>query len=156
MRTELTISARLWMQLICELQRRGDSHRESGAFLLAPDKGGIVTEFICFDDLDPLALETGIIRFRGNGFVALWNHCRERRLTVVADAHTHSGRWTGQSQLDRTNPMINNPGHIALIVPHYARYSQRSLSGVGIYEYLGQHQWQTWRPCDKRVRLISI
>lgn len=153
---ELGIPASLWAQMICELCRRGGSRRESGAFLLASGNSSGVSEFVCFDELDPSALDTGIITFHGSGFVALWNFCRERCLTVVADVHTHMGRWTGQSFSDRTNPMINNPGHVAVIVPHYARRSQQSLNGVGIYEYLGHHQWRTWLPRDGRVRLTPV
>lgn len=152
----LEIPRSLWTRLVAELRQRGKGCRESGAFLLAPVAESTVSEFVCFDDLDSTALETGIITFHGAGFVNLWNLCRERDWRVLADVHTHPHEWTGQSFSDRTNPMINQPGHFALIVPHYAQHPQSDLIGVGIYEYLGRHRWKRWLPADGCVRLSDL
>ena len=43
-----------------------------------------------------------------------------RGLTVVADVHVHPGD-SGQSNSDRAYPMISQAGHIALILPRFAR-----------------------------------
>ncbi len=59
----LNISYWLWMALVRELRKRGYGERESGAFLLAKHGSPHVTKFICYDDLDPTALDTGIIVF---------------------------------------------------------------------------------------------
>jgi hypothetical protein len=37
--------------------------------------------------------------------------------------------------------MVATPGHIALIVPTFARQVV-SPSSLGIYEYLGEHRWR--------------
>ncbi|MBI3867698.1 MAG: hypothetical protein HY299_04120 [Verrucomicrobia bacterium] len=154
--TGLEIPRSLWGRVVAELRNRGQSRRESGAFLLAGTGTSIVSEFVCFDDLDSVALETGIITFHGSGFVNLWNLCRERCLQVLADVHTHPHEWTGQSFSDRTNPMINQPGHVSLIVPDYAQRPQSTLTGVGIHEYLGRHRWKRWLPTGGRVRLSGL
>jgi proteasome lid subunit RPN8/RPN11 len=145
----LLISIRNWISLIRELRRRGYGERESGAFLLAKQGSNEITKFICYDELDPTALDTGIIVFHGAGFVPLWDYCRKSGMSVVADVHTHSDKWTGQSEADRTHPMIGQKGHVSLIVPHYAQRNLLSHRGVGIYEYAGNHQWL----CGSRGKL---
>ncbi len=140
----LSCSSRLWCILLCELARRGGGHRESGAFLLGKRLGGrrVIDRFICYDDLDPHCLDSGIVVFDGAGYGPLWQHCRKAQLEVVADVHTHRGP-ARQSAADRDHPMIAMPGHAALIVPGFA---QRSVGAgeLGVYEYLGDHRWQSY------------
>lgn len=143
MAPELEISRALWLRLVWQLRRRGGGKRESGAFLLGPTEGGRISSFICYDDLDPRCLHTGIIRFDGSGYVPLWKRCAERRLKVVADVHTHPTSWTGQSTADEAHPMVAQSGHLALILPSYAQRSWSGLKGAGFYRYLGQGGWET-------------
>jgi hypothetical protein len=150
------MSLMLWRRLIAELKRRGGGARESGAFLLGDAGGCEIKHFIAYDDLDPTALDAGIVSFQGIGFVPLWNYCRLRQMQVLADVHTHGGKWTGQSATDQRNPMVETPGHIALIVPHFARGNRRSLKGVGVYEYLGDHKWRTWSEESGRFQLSVV
>lgn len=142
MNERMTISNALWQTLVLDLRRRGDAHRESGAFLLAPPGARQVSAYLCYDDLDPTALDEGIIVFQGAGYVRLWDFCTARQLRVIADVHTHPDKWVGQSHSDRTHPMVGTPGHIALIVPHYACFNEDSLEGVGVYRYRGNHRWE--------------
>ncbi|HEX5435579.1 MAG TPA: hypothetical protein VFW98_00360 [Gemmatimonadaceae bacterium] len=95
--------------------------------------------FVYYDDLDPRCLDTGIVIFDGAGYAPLWHLCRETGLQVVADVHTHPG-IARQSGTDRSHPMIAVRGHIAVIVPDFAR-RQPALEDLGIYEYRGGHQW---------------
>ena len=142
---EITISYLLWFRLMGRLRRRGRGVRESGAFLLGKIGAQKVSEFICYDDLDPHALDTGIIDFDGAGYGPLWERCERRKMHVLADVHTHPGAWTGQSGSDRAYPMISQPGHVALIVPHYATRKGQTSKGVGVHEYLGDHEWKSGR-----------
>jgi proteasome lid subunit RPN8/RPN11 len=137
----LTCSAKLWESGLKELKRRSGGYRESGAFLLGcqSDKGRRVSRFVFYDDLDLHCLDTGIVVFDGSGYGPLWKLCRETKLSVVADVHTHPGA-PYQSSLDRDNPMIATSGHIALIVPNFAKRMVRQHE-IGIYEYLGNHRW---------------
>ena len=135
------ISVWLWMRLIRELRRRGRGKRESGAFLLSKQGSRRITKFICYDDLDPSALDTGIVVFHGAGFVPLWDFCRRANMRVVADIHTHGDRWTDQSEADRTHPMIGQKGHVSLIAPYFAQRNLFSSRGVGIFLYVGNHGW---------------
>lgn len=134
---------RLWTYLTRELWRRGDGTHESGAFLLGSARGErlAVSALAFYDDLDPHAYDSGVCVLDGNAFAELWKICRARRLTVVGDAHTHPG-VAKQSGADRTNPMVARIGHVAIIIPNYAR-APVDLTSLGIYEYCGDHQWKT-------------
>jgi hypothetical protein len=142
MDTNLKIPLFVWMRLILQLRRRGGNYRESGAFLLGRPGSRRIKRFICYDDLDPSALDSGIITFHGAGFVPLWDYCREHNLRVIADVHTHCDEWTGQSGSDRSHPMIGVKGHLSLIVPHYAQGNIVSVKGVEMFEYIGEHEWR--------------
>jgi hypothetical protein len=144
-RHELSCSWLLWRRMTSALRERGRGEtRESGAFLLGRKQAGRparITEFVLYDDLDPHALDTGIVRFDGRHFGKLWARCRERNLTVVADVHVHP-MGSGQSASDRAHPMISEPGHIALILPSFARWPI-PRDDIGIYRYQGAAQWET-------------
>jgi proteasome lid subunit RPN8/RPN11 len=140
----LKIPALLWRRLLAQLRKRGGGHRESGAFLLGKPGGNRVTRFLCYDDLDEAALEAGIITVHAAGFVRLWEICQRENLRVFADVHTHPSTWTGQSESDRRHPMIAQAGHLALILPDFAKRNRRTLGGASVYEYLGNYQWKTW------------
>jgi proteasome lid subunit RPN8/RPN11 len=141
----LKISRTLWQSLLADLRQRGGGERESGAFMLAKRGVREITSFICYDDLDGCALETGIITLHAVGFVKLWDFCHRDGLTVVADVHTHPGKWTGQSESDRTHPMVAIKGHIALILPAYATPNSLPINGASVYEYKGKHKWKSHR-----------
>lgn len=141
---KLKIPLTLWKKLIRELKKRGRGKRETGAFLLGSKDSNSITEFICYDDLDPHAFDSGIIVFNGDGFIPLWKHCKENGLKVLADIHTHPSRWTGQSGTDKKHPMIAQSGHLALIVPNYATRWRQRLNGIGAHEFLGNREWKTW------------
>ena len=88
-RHELSCSWWTWRRLLARLRERGRRRsRESGAFLLGRRSDGRarVVDFVLYDDLDPHCLDTGIVRFDGRHFGALWDLCKVRGLTVVADA----------------------------------------------------------------------
>jgi hypothetical protein len=153
-RHELSCSWRVWQQLLVGLRERGRSaSRESGAFLLGykVKARGRIVDFILYDDLDPHALDTGIVRFDGRYFGALWDICNRRSLSVVADVHVHPG-GSDQSGSDRAHPMICRAGHIALILPEFAR-APVNPSAIGIYRYLGNKCWESVPPSARRTFL---
>lgn len=155
-RHELSCSRWLWHLLTAALRERGlGGSRESGAFLLGQRDGprARVLDFILYDDLDPHALDTGIVRFNGVYFSELWAACRERDMRVVADVHVHPGS-AHQSRSDQEHPMISRSGHIALVLPNFAR-SPLWRSQVGIYRYAGKKQWHTV-PARERRRFFHI
>lgn len=151
-----SISYTIWRALIKQLRLRGQGRRESGAFLLGKVGQDKITTFILYDDLDPHCLDEGIVVFDGQGFMALWKICETRKLCVIADVHTHSGTWTGQSDLDKRNPMIGTKGHLALILPNYAKNHFMNLQGIGIYEYLGAHKWRTLGVLSRRIKWTAM
>lgn len=145
--TRIEIDAALFVELMAELARRGRGIRESGAFLLCGASGDQascgewqrVTAIAYYDELDPDCL-TGAITFTGDGYTALTATCRRDGLQIVADIHTHPGRWVGQSHTDAAHPMVALPGHVAIIAPHYARRAVK-LTDLGVHHYHGNGQW---------------
>ena len=153
-RHELSCSWFFWQNLTAKLRERGRSaSRESGAFLLGFRSQGRarIVEFILYDDLDPQALDTGIVHFDGRYFGALWDICKRRGLSVIADVHVHPG-GSGQSGSDQAHPMISRAGHIALILPNFAR-APIEPSAIGIYRYLGNKRWHSVTPIARRTFL---
>ena len=153
---EISCSGALWRRLIADLHRRGHGRHESGAFLLGirmPDGRRRITDYVLYDDLDPHALDTGIVRLDGRYFGQLWDICRSRQLTVVADVHTHPF-GPGQSDSDRAHPIISTAGHIAFIAPRYASPPVH-ISDIGMYRYLGNYAWRDV-PKTHRTKFLYI
>ncbi|AVH44951.1 Mov34/MPN/PAD-1 family protein [Agrobacterium tumefaciens] len=130
-----------WLQGMNELHRRGAEHHEAGAFLLGKREQGrsVVSRWVFYDDLDPEAYSTGVCVLYADSFDRLWSECRKARLEVVADLHTHPGH-PGQSESDRTNPMVSASGHVGIIVPNFAR-GPHWRHQLGVYRYEGDHKW---------------
>ena len=152
----LKLPTLLWRRLLKELRERGQGERESGAFLLGKPARRRITRFICYDDLDERALETGIITFHAAGFVRLWEICKREGLIVFADVHTHPTDWVEQSRSDRTHPMVAQPGHLALILPNFARRNRSALNGAAVYEYLGNHKWKAASPIAGLIKITLL
>ena len=139
---EIACARHLWRHVLEELRRRGEGLHEAGAFLLGTEKSGTrhIRAVVFYDELDPDAYSSGVCILHGDAFSKLWVVCREKGMTVVGDVHTHGGRAT-HSGSDRTNPMIARAGHVALIVPNFAKPPVR-LQRLGVYQYLGAHRWR--------------
>lgn len=137
----LRVDPRRWHGLIGELDRRGERRHEAGAFLLGDRDGDLRTfiDVVFYDELDPEAYQTGVCVLHAPAFASLWAICRARGLTVVGDVHTHGG-GAGQSEADRTNPMVARQGHIAIIVPDFA-VGNPDKAKLGLFEYRGDHAW---------------
>ena len=149
---ELFCSFFVWRRLLMALRERGQCRaRESGAFLLGTLVGNVryVVSFVPYDDLDPACLGANMIEFDGTRLGALWDICRQRGLSVVADIHVHPGP-SEQSSIDRANPMISTPGHVALILPYYAKKGLRRRD-IGIFRYLGDGSWSAVPRGDRRA-----
>ena len=152
---ELTIPSVLWEGLLWELHRRTEERHESGAFLLGHpgEPGRRVVDAVFYDDLDPNAYRTGIVVMYASSFGGLWDRCRSSGLSVVADIHVHP-RAAFQSRADRKNPMIATTGHLALIVPNFARQPVM-LEKLGLFEYRGSHCWRSFGG-SKITRFLRI
>lgn len=150
-RHELSVAREVWVRLRADLRDRGrHASRESGAFLLGTRRGGAarISDYVLYDDLDPHCLDTGIVRFNGAYYGALWAECDKRGLDVVADVHVHPF-GEGQSDSDRNHPMISQKGHVAMIIPNFASEPVR-IARVGIYRYQGGKKWLPVPPPERR------
>jgi proteasome lid subunit RPN8/RPN11 len=146
----LVISRPVWEPLLAELHRRTEQVHESGAFLLgdSADNRRQVNRVVYYDDLDPAAYSSGIVVLHADSFSLLWDFCRTKGLSVIADVHVHQeGAW--QSEADRLNPMIARSGHFGLIIPWFAKPPVVPET-IGLYKYRGNHQWR--RLGGRRIR----
>lgn len=148
---KLVCNLRVWSEGVDELRRRAAGERESGGFLLGRRRGLTrrIEHFIFYDDVDPTCFSNGFVEFDGGKFGVVWSECRARNMTVVADVHVHPGH-RGQSESDRRNPMIAETGHLALIIPDFAR-RERVPGKIGIYEYMGARQWRNHSSKGDRI-----
>jgi proteasome lid subunit RPN8/RPN11 len=152
----LNIPFLLWWRLYRQLRHRSGGVRESGAFLLGRRGEEGIDEartFACYDDLDPSSLAKGYVDFHSTGFANLWTECRRLNLDVLADVHTHPGNESAQSEIDRTNPMIGEQGHVAIIVPTYAQGWYFQLGKLSVYEYQQNYHWSNWSGSDRHERV---
>jgi hypothetical protein len=139
----LVCAPAIWKAGVSELATRTNgATRESGALLLGR-KGGRtrrIMEFMFYDDIDPTCLNNGIVELDGRRLQgAVGQRCRQNKLDVVADVHVHPGGH-GQSPSDKANPMVAEAGHLAIILPYFAR--RRTKPGeIGMFEYLGGRGW---------------
>lgn len=145
-RHKLSMAPAIWKRLVAELERRGDGVRESGAFLLGAIHHGRreALDFVPYDELEPGCLDRGYINFTSTGYQKLWGILKEKKMQVVADIHTHPG-GAGQSEIDQANPMMPSVGHLALILPHYAK-GEPEPADAGLYIFLGNHRWKAFPP----------
>lgn len=134
----------VWPALMADLHRRGGERRESGAFLLrqTSEVDGAVDTWLPYDELAPESLNYAYVRLESSAFSRLWAICAERKLEVIADVHTHP-KGPRQSLIDRANPMISLAGHIALVVPRFARGNVMPRS-VSFNIYLGGGKWVSY------------
>jgi hypothetical protein len=131
----------LWKSILWELRQRTEARHESGAFLLGnkEDNRRRILKAVYYDDLDAHAYESGVCVVKGPAFARLWEICRSTKYSVVADIHVHSNA-AFQSWSDKTNPTLPNKGHIAIIVPNFAK-SPVYIKDLGIFEYVGRFHW---------------
>ena len=149
----ISIPRPTWFSLVGDLRRRGRGHHESGAFLLGRGDGKDrrVVDYVCYDDLDPRALDQGIVVFHGEGFSKLWALCAKRELQVLADIHTHPGRDVRQSLIDQAHAMVPVSGHVAIIAPHFGHTSRLSLNEVGIHLLEDGGRWKRFNARDRNA-----
>lgn len=152
----LEVPKATWFDLMVDLRQRGAGKRESGAFLLGQAQGSTrhVHSWVAYDDLDAGALTKGYVILGTEAFTRLWAMCSKRQQVVVADVHTHP-RGPHQSLSDRTNPMVSQAGHMALIVPHYAQGKVTPRS-VSVNVYLGAKSWANYFDGEAEARIHLV
>lgn len=154
METKLIITDNLFLELLNRLEFEGNQERETGAFLLGPIGEPKITEYKLYNELDPQAFHEKYITFKQEGYIHLWDYCTKNNLKVWADIHTHPGEWIQQSIIDQNHPMIAQKGHIALIAPNYGMVEE-PLEEIGIYQYQGNHKWESTPKLFKIIQNVS-
>lgn len=142
--SSLKVPRSLWDDLTRHLNTASAGRQESGAFLLGSvdDAGGReAASFVPYDALEAATLHAQAVRVRTVAFSRLYDLCEQRKQQVIADIHAHP-RSARPSFIDRANPMMAVPGHIALIVANYA-YLPVRLDEMTFNVYEGPGQWFT-------------
>ena len=153
---QIKIPFLLWFRLHIQLRKHGKNIRESGAFLLGNGVSGRVLDFVCYHELDPHSSDSGGIHFRSNNYIKLWELCRQKKVNVIADVHTHPGNNTNQSEYDRKHPMLLQKNHVAIILPNFAKNKIPQLKGIGIYEYQGDFIWKKYPIGSNKIVLCVL
>jgi proteasome lid subunit RPN8/RPN11 len=74
-------------------------------------------------------------------------------MEVLGDVHTHPGPDSSQSETDRMHPMISEAGHVAVILPNYAKGWAFHFVTATVYEYEGNYRWRDWSGEARTKRL---
>lgn len=139
----LFISSELWERTWLGLRARGYGQREA-ACVWAGESSDLeerVSEVIFLDDLpgvESFALQHRTTR---KATAVLFEQLREKRLSIVADVHTHPEEWVDLSWVDKAHPIEYRPGLTALVLPGYATGAP-SLKETGVHVYLGDGEWR--------------
>ena len=62
----------------------------------------------------------------------------DRRLTAVAQIHTHPGSFVEHSQTDDEFALVPSAGFVSIVVPDFARGFERSRCGIHVLEESGR------------------
>ncbi len=153
----LFVPLELWQRTWLGLRARGDGQREAACVWAgeSSDREERVSEVIFLDDLpgvESFALQHRTTR---TATAVLFEQLREKRLSIVADLHTHPEEWVDLSWVDKAHPIEYRPGLTALVLPGYATGAP-SLDETGVHIYLGDGQWRRLRESQakSKVRII--
>jgi proteasome lid subunit RPN8/RPN11 len=135
----------LYGTLIGDLAVSGRGVKEAGAFLLGElhhDGRRLVTTYLMYDVVAPESSRAhNYVALTGEEMARAWDQCYRMGMQVVADVHTHPA-GPSQSGSDRAHPMVSVPGHVALIVPHFALRGPMPAD-LGVHLFLGEGRWHS-------------
>ncbi len=140
----LEIASGLYNSMIVDLAKSGRGVKEAGAFLLGALDGQqrCVTSYLMYDKVAPLSSSKhAYVAFTAEEMARAWEHCYAVGLQVVADVHTHPF-GPAQSISDRAHPIVSVAGHVALIVPNFAKGSPQPRD-LGVHLFGGSGRWKS-------------
>ena len=140
----LELPQSMFQALIVDLAKSGQGVKESGAFLLGKQAGSrrLVTSYLMYDKVAPESSRShAYVAFTAEEMARAWEHCYAAGQQVVADVHTHPF-GPAQSVTDRAHPIVSVAGHVALIVPKFAKGSQQPRD-LGVHLFGGASRWHS-------------
>lgn len=139
----ISISSELWTRTWTRLRAHGDGQREAACIWAgdSSDHEERVTDVIFLDDLPGVEAFALQHRTTRKATEALFTQLRDKKLSIIADVHTHPADWVELSWIDRAHPIEYRPGLTAIVLPHYAT-SSPNLETIGVHVYLGDGQWR--------------
>lgn len=78
---------------------------------------------------------------------------RDKKMSIVADLHTHPSDWVDLSEVDRANPIEYRIGLLALVLPSCA-LGLADIGRTGVHEYTGSGNWKTFGPDEHAMRVV--
>lgn len=153
----IEIPERLWSETIEGLRKRSKG-REAACIWGGYRRPGVqeVKEVFFLDDLVGVK---GFARRHNVPRVALdqlFEMLRDKKLSIIADLHTHPGAWVGLSPVDMSHPLEYRIGMIMAVIPYYAAMSI-GLGNIGVHEYHGSGRWRKLPPqkVKEKIKIIG-
>lgn len=139
----IVIPEELWQHTWSGLRTRGEGAREAACVWAGScsEREELVSEVVFLDDfpgVKSFALQHQTSRTATD---ALFEGLRVKRLSIIADVHTHPEDWVDLSWVDKAHPIEYRPGLSALVLPYYAT-SIPAIATTGIHIYLGDGRWK--------------
>lgn len=145
----IVVTRELWVQTWTGLQKRGGGVRESacvwgGIRSTAQDTAQSV---VFLDDLPGVNAGARYHQLSRKTVEALFKILMTNHHMIVADIHTHPGRWVDLSPTDAEHPVEFRRGLPAMIIPNFAM-NPPTLDGLGLHEYMGEGDWRRLSPAE--------
>lgn len=150
----LFVARALWQATWAGLRERGGGVREAACVWLGTRSGTVEHAFdvVYLDDLPGTTARRVQHRTSREGVDMLLACARDRKMSLVADIHTHPGRRVDLSEIDQAHPIEFRVGLLALVLPHFAT-TEPDITTIGLHEYAGDGRWHTMRGTEVVARL---
>ncbi len=151
---ELNVPASLWLTTWEGLRQRGGGAREAACVWIGARDGKVehARDVVFLDDLPGTVGRRLQHRTSREAVAALLSRARELGMVIVGDIHTHPSDWVDLSEVDRAHPIEYRLGLLAIVLPSFAG-GPPTLEAVGVHEYAGDGEWQTFHGSEKSSRL---
>jgi proteasome lid subunit RPN8/RPN11 len=151
----IILTEQLWIETWNGLHERGQEQHESVCIFWGQreKERDIAKGVIFLDDLPGVQAKAAHYQCMRPTTDAMFEILRERGAQIVADIHTHPGRWVDLSWIDKRNPLEYRRGLIAIVIPEFAKGTPRR-TGIGVHEYLGDGEWLRYSPKQIKKTLI--
>lgn len=154
-KARIVLTLELWNETINGLRMRGNGERET-ACVWAGHRGESehkVLEVVFLDDLAGVISRELNHRVTMSAIDILFKYLKDKKLSIVADLHTHPHDWVGLSWVDKEHPLEYRMGFLMIVLPNYA-CGDVSLDNIGVHEYEGDAKWRELLPSKVKQGII--
>ena len=153
----IEIPGRLWTETIDGLRKRSKG-REAACIWAGSRRSGVqeVKKVFFLDDLVGVKGFARRHNVSRNAINQLFEMLRDKKLSIIADLHTHPGTWVGLSEVDMSHPLEYRIGIIMAVIPYYAAVPIE-IENIGVHEYCGNGRWRQLLPQEvkKKIKIME-